>query len=65
MPFTRTLIQWKDFEPAKRTKYDAFIASSLAAVACQKREFAPPPPPKEKLQIFDTFDNNNSYSQRL
>ncbi len=64
MPFTRTLVQWKDFEPAKRTKYDAFIASSLASVACQKRDFTPPPPPSASLSIFETYNNDNLYSQR-
>lgn len=37
MPFTRTLEQWKDVDLADRTKYDAFISSSLSRLACQRR----------------------------
>ena len=37
MPFTRTLEQWRDVDLADRTKYDAFISSSLSRLACQRR----------------------------
>jgi hypothetical protein len=36
-PFTRTLVQLKDVDPLKRTKYDAYISFSLALLANQKR----------------------------
>ncbi len=38
MPFTRTLIQWKDVDPKQRTKYDAYISSSLSRLGNQKLE---------------------------
>jgi hypothetical protein len=37
MPFTRTLEQWREVDLADRTKYDAFISSSLSRLACQRR----------------------------
>ena len=37
MPFTRTLEQWKDVDLKDRTKYDAFISSSLSRLGCQRR----------------------------
>ena len=36
MVFTRTLSQWKDVDPAKRTKYDLYISSSLSRLGNQK-----------------------------
>lgn len=65
MPFTRTLRQWKDVDPQKRTKYDGYISSSLAQLGCQKRVLKKPPPPKEIIQFFDHYDNTNQYSKRL
>lgn len=65
MPFTRTVSQWKDVDPEKRTKFDAYISSSLSLLANQKRALPPPPPREEKLQLFDMFDNTNNYSKRL
>lgn len=38
MPFTRTLMQWKDVDPKQRTKYDAYISSSLSRLGNQKLE---------------------------
>lgn len=40
MPFNRTLTQWKDIDlrtPGGRTKFDAYISSSLAALGNQRR----------------------------
>lgn len=37
MPFSRTLRQWKDVDPNKRTKFDAYISSSLALIGTQTR----------------------------
>lgn len=65
MPFTRTLTQWKDVDPEKRTKYDAYISSSLSRLGCQKRVLAAPVEREEKIKLFDMFDNTNSYSKRL
>ncbi|WP_456867582.1 hypothetical protein [Galbibacter sp. BG1] len=36
MFYNRTLEQWKDVDPNKRTDYDAYISSSLAEIATQK-----------------------------
>ncbi|WP_148639312.1 hypothetical protein [Aquimarina longa] len=36
MPFTRTLLHWKDVDPDNRTKYDAYISASLSLLANQK-----------------------------
>lgn len=65
MPFTRTLTQWKDVDPEKRTKYDAYISSSLSLLGNQKRALPPPPPREENMQLFDKFDNTNNLSKRL
>jgi len=37
MPFSRTLAQWKDVDLTDRTKYDAYISSSLSRLGCQRR----------------------------
>jgi hypothetical protein len=38
MYFNRTLNQWKDVDPEKRTKFDAYISSSLVLIANQVRQ---------------------------
>lgn len=38
MPFNRTLEQWKDVDPTQRTRYDAYISSSLSLLGNQKIE---------------------------
>lgn len=65
MYFTRTLMQWKDFDPAlARTKYDAYISSSLARLGCQRRVELAPPPPKGPIKIhWRTFNNQGAVSQ--
>lgn len=49
MPFSRTLNQWKEFDPnAARTKFDGYISSSLALIGTQNRfslNVSPPPKP--------------------
>jgi hypothetical protein len=37
MPFTRTLDQWKDVDPNNRTKFDAYISSSLSRVGNRRK----------------------------
>lgn len=37
MYFNRTLKQWKEVDPNKRTKYDAYISSSLSRLGNQRR----------------------------
>lgn len=66
MYFTRTLLQWKDFTPTeKRTKYDAYISSSLARCGCHRRgikENPEPPKPIPVRALFKTYNNNGNVS---
>lgn len=62
MYFTRTLIQWKDFEPKSRTKYDAFISSSLSRLGNQRRMVKVVEDPKPISVPFRRFDNSGSVS---
>jgi len=64
MYFTRTLMQWKGFDPAeKRTKYDAYISSSLARLGCHRRnKQAPPPPPKPARIPYRKYNNDSLIS---
>lgn len=61
MPFTRTLIQWKDVDPNKRTEYDAYISSSLALIGNQKR-IRVVPEKKEVKPMFKRYDNSGGIS---
>lgn len=60
MPFNRTLRQWKNVDPNKRTKFDAYISSSLALIGTQNRFTAPPPPPAKPMRIPYRKYNNDS-----
>lgn len=61
MPFTRTLMQWKDVDPNNRTKFDAYISSSLSRVGNQKVEIKMKP--KEARRIpFTKYDNKGNTS---
>jgi hypothetical protein len=61
MPFTRTLMQWKDVDPNQRTKFDAYISSSLSRLGNQKLEIKIKP--KERRTIpFQTYDNSGNTS---
>lgn len=64
MPFSRTLEQWKDVDPQARTKFDAYISSSLARLANQRRVIAAPPPREERVMPFETYDNSGLISSR-
>lgn len=65
MPFTRTLIQWKEVDTTKRTKYDAYISSSLALLANQSRVKVQLEEPEKPLDInpFTTYDNSGYISK--
>lgn len=66
MPFTRTLIQWKDVDTTKRTKFDAYISSSLALLGNQRRVIKPLEKPKEKKKIvIQTYDNSGLISKAI
>lgn len=62
MPFTRTLTQWKDVDPNNRTKYDAYISSSLALLGCQSRVKVKIEEPKKAKITFKTYNNKGLYS---
>lgn len=62
MPFTRTLIQWKDTDPDNRTDFDAYISSSLAMLGCQSR-FRVKVEEKKPIRIpFNQYDNSGNIS---
>lgn len=63
MPFNRTLRQWKKVDPNKRTKFDAYISSSLALIGTQSRFTAPPPPPAKPIKMpYKRFNNEGLIS---
>lgn len=65
MPFSRTLRQWKDTDPNKRGKFDAYISSSLAIIGTQTRFTKK----EEKVEIihnpFTQYDNSGTVSKVL
>ena len=63
MPFSRTLRQWKNTDPSKRGKFDAYISSSLARIGTQSRMTAPPPEKKPMRIPFKKYDNSGSVSK--
>lgn len=64
MPFTRTLIQWKDVDTQKRTKYDAYISSSLSRLGNQRKVQVVDVEKKIMSNPFGTFDNSGVQSVR-
>ncbi|CAL2094800.1 hypothetical protein [Tenacibaculum sp. 190524A02b] len=65
MPFTRTLEQWKDVDLKDRTKYDAYISSSLSRIACQRRIKKDEPKKKSYGNPFKKYDNTGNISQAV
>jgi hypothetical protein len=63
MPFTRTLEQWKDVDLANRTKYDAYISSSLAIIGNQRRIKKPTELREGRRNPFTTYDNSGKISK--
>ena len=63
MPFNRTLIQWKEVDPEKRTKYDAYISSSLSRLGNQKRIVQEVEKPKPIRIPFKKYDNTGIISR--
>jgi hypothetical protein len=56
MPFDRTLRDWKKFNVAKRTDFDATIASGYAIMAVNRKPYMAPAGPKKAVQIqFQTY----------
>lgn len=64
MPFNRTLSQWKDVDPEVRTKYDAYISSSLSLLGNQKRVLKKPQEKEKKSIPFETYNNEGTISTR-
>lgn len=62
MPFSRTLTQWKDVDPEKRTKYDAYISSSLALLGCQTRVKKKLEQQKKSKITIKRYNNKGLYS---
>ena len=63
MYFNRTLIQWKEVDPQKRTKYDAYISSSLSILGNQNRVVQEVEKPKPMRIPFKKYDNSGSVSK--
>lgn len=63
MPFTRTLHQLKDVDPNKRTKYDAYIAFSLALLGNRKRYKKVERKPVRVVSPFQVYDNSGMISK--
>lgn len=60
MPFTRTLEDWLNTDPDKRTDHDAYISSSLAIIANQghvKKDVQKAAPIKMPFKRFDNSGN--------
>lgn len=62
MPFNRTIKQWKEADPNNRTKYDAYISSSLACIGNQRRIKVEIEKPKRKPITIKTYNNKGSIS---
>lgn len=57
MPFDRTLKDWAKFNVAKRTEYDATIASGYAIMAVNRKPYLAPQGPKKPVIIqFQTYN---------
>jgi hypothetical protein len=64
MPFTRTLDQWKDVDPNNRTKYDAYISSSLSRLGNQKKAIVTKEATPISIDmIFKKYDNTGNSSR--
>ena len=66
MPFSRTLRQWKNTDPSKRGKFDAYISSSLAVIGTQTRITTAPTQEIKPMRIpFKKYDNSGNVSIAL
>lgn len=63
MPFNRTLTHWKDVDPEKRTKYDAYISSSLSRLANQKILKTNTKTKSKRVMRVTTYSNKGLQSQ--
>ena len=65
MVFNRTLDQWKDVDLTNRTKYDAYISSSLAALGNQRRVIKIADKPKRRINPFTQYNNKGTISKAI
>ena len=65
MPFSRTLEQWKEVDLKDRTKYDAYISSSLSRLGCQRRIKKEAPKNQKRRNPFQKYDNEGQISKAL
>lgn len=61
MPFTRTLIQWKEVDVNNRTKFDAYISAGLAILA-NKRKVIETKEKARRVIPFQRFNNQGKIS---
>lgn len=61
MPFSRTLMQWKEVDPNDRLKFDAYISSSLSRVGNSKVEIKAPVK-KRRANPFQKYNNSGNLS---
>ena len=62
MYFNRTLLDWANYDIAKRTKFDATVSSGLAIMANQKYILKPEKTNKEINVNFAKYNNNGLIS---
>ena len=65
MVFNRTLEQWKNVDLKDRTKYDAYISSSLSLLGNQKRILKPKEETKPRRNPFRQYDNSGQISKAV
>lgn len=63
MVFNRTLEQWKDVDLSDRTKFDAYISSSLSLVGNQKYILVQKTDDKPRRNPFQKYDNTGTLSK--
>lgn len=63
MPFTRTLIQWKDVDLNDRTDFDAYISGSLALLGLNTAPKIKEVKQVEKFSLFPQYDNTGQISK--
>ena len=62
MYFTRTLLDWANYDIANRTKFDATVSSGLALMACQKYVVKPQRNNTEINVNFARYNNSGGVS---
>jgi len=65
MYFTRTLLDWANYDISKRTKFDATVSSGLALMANQKYLIKPEKTNKIINVNFAKYNNNGLVSSIL